>query len=35
LSESSRHPKTAAADMFDEGDVDFIKMGRMTLTFGG
>lgn len=35
LSEASRHPKQAAANMFDVGDVDFIKMGRMTLEFGG
>lgn len=35
LSEASRHPKTAAANMFEDADVDFIKMGRMTLEFGG
>ncbi|HNT78498.1 MAG TPA: hypothetical protein PKH77_26090 [Anaerolineae bacterium] len=35
LSEASRHPKTPAANLFDAGDVDFIKMGRMTLEFGG
>ena len=35
LSEASRHPKTQDADMFDESQVDYIKMGRMTLEFGG
>lgn len=35
LSEASRHPKTAAANMFNDAEVDFIKMGRMTLEFGG
>lgn len=35
LSESSRHPKTVDADMFNADQVDFIKMGRMTLEFGG
>jgi len=35
LSEASRHPKTADSDMFDDAQVDFIKMGRMTLEFGG
>jgi len=35
LSEASRHPKIVDADMQDDAQVDFIKMGRMTLEFGG
>lgn len=35
LSEASRHPKTHDADMLEDAHVDFIKMGRMTLEFGG
>lgn len=35
LSEASRHPQTQDADMLDDDQVDFIKLGRMTLEFGG
>lgn len=35
LSEASRHPKTTEADLFDPAHVDFIKMGRATVEFGG
>ena len=35
LSEASRHPKTLDADMLNDDHVDFIKLGRMTLEFGG
>lgn len=34
LSEASRHAQTPAANMFDDAQVDFIKMGRATLEFG-
>lgn len=34
LSEASRHPQTIDADMFDDAQVDFIKMGRITMEFG-
>jgi len=35
LSEASRHPVTVDADMFESDQVDFIKLGRITLIFGG
>lgn len=35
LSEASRHAKTVEADMFDDGDVDFVQMGRIEVGFEG
>jgi len=35
LSEASRHAKHKEADMFAEADVDFIKMGRVTILLEG
>lgn len=35
ISEASRHPKTAEADMFNADDVDYIQAGRVVVTFEG